>query len=327
MDLRGRNILVTGGAGFIGSNLTDLLVNHGANVTVLDNLSAGLKENLNPKANFILGGVEDVEVIRRSLEGVRLVYHLAADAATRESSMGWDTPYRPLQQDIIGTWNIFRTIAERNLQIRVIYASSAAVYGEPVFTPVSEDHPTDPISPYGISKLAGEKLAIAYFKEFGIDAIAVRIFNTYGPRQPRYVIFELLNKLRTDQSRLEVLGTPKVVRDYCYVSDTVDALMLAATNGVGGQVYNVSGGNPVTMEHLVDLILAQLGLTAKVDVRYTGQSWKGDIQTMSGNNSKIRELGFNPKISLEEGLRKMLESPWWKLQKERRLIRSERSVF
>jgi UDP-glucose 4-epimerase len=312
MSFGGKNVLVTGGAGFIGSHLVDGLANHGANVTILDNLSAGSKKNLNPKARFLFGGVEDVEVVRKSMEGVELVYHLAADATTRESSMGWNTPERTLEHDVIGTLNIFRANAERRSDVRVIYASSAAVYGEPLFTPVSEDHPTNPISPYGVSKLAGEKLAIAYFKEFGIDAVVLRIFNTYGPRQPRYVIFELLSKLLTNQTRLQVLGTPIIVRDYCYVSDMVDALMLAATKGIGGHVYNVSGENPVTIGHLVELILAQLGLTDKVDVQYTGHSWKGDIEKMLGDISKIKELGFQPKITLEEGLKKMLESAWWK---------------
>ena len=145
----------------------------------------------------------------------------------------------------IGTLNVFNSLVKMNSHPRVIFASSAAVYGEPLHTPVSEDDPTNPLSPYGISKLMGEKLALAYFKEYGTDTVVIRIFNTYGPRQPRYVIYELLNKLRTDQTRLQVLGTPDVVRDYCYVSDMVDALLLAAQKGAGGEVYNVSGGNPI----------------------------------------------------------------------------------
>jgi UDP-glucose 4-epimerase len=311
MDFRGKNVLVTGGAGFIGSHLVDALVSLSANVTVLDNLSAGSEKNLNPKATFCLGGVEDWEVTRKSLKDMQFVYHLAADATTKESSMGWDIPRRTLEEDVIGTLNIFRAITEHNLDARVIYASSAAVYGEPLFTPISEDHPTNPLSPYGISKLAGEKIALAYFKEYGIDAVAIRIFNTYGPRQPRYVIFDLLNKLRTDRTKLLVLGTPDVVRDYCYVSDMVNALILAASEGVGGQVYNVSGESPISIGNLVDLILAQLGLTGTVDVQYSGHSWKGDITKMVGDISKIKKLGFVPRIPIEDGLKMMLESSWW----------------
>jgi len=311
MDLRDRNVLVTGGAGFIGSHLVDALVGQGANVTVLDNLSTGSKKNINPEANFCFGGVDDPEAVRRSLADVEFVYHLAADATTRESSMGWDTPARTLEQNTVGTLNVFRSIVDLDLDVKVVYVSSAAVYGEPLYTPVGEDHPTNPISPYGISKLAGEKFALAYFKEFGIDAVVIRIFNTYGTRQPRYVIFELLNKLRTDRTRLQVLGTPDIVRDYCYVSDMVNALVLAMGKGIGGQVYNASGGSPVSIGNLVDHILGQLGLKGRVDVQYSGYSWKGDIAKMIGDISKIKGLGFKPRITIEEGLKIMLESHWW----------------
>jgi UDP-glucose 4-epimerase len=226
--------------------------------------------------------------------------------------MGWQTSSHTLENNIMGTLNVLEAIVDLGLEAKVVFASSAAVYGEPLFTPVTEDHPTNPISPYGISKLAAEKLAIAYFKEFGIDAVAIRIFNTYGPRQPRYVIYELLRKLRTSPTRLQVLGTPITVRDYCYVSDMVDALILASTKGVGGEVYNVSGESPVNIGHLVELILAELGLTNKVDVQYTGHYWKGDIRRMIGDISKIKKLGFLPKTPIEEGLKQMLESSWWK---------------
>jgi UDP-glucose 4-epimerase len=311
MHFTNRNVLVTGGAGFIGSHLVDVLVKQGANVTVFDDLSTGLKTNLNPKVTFYRGGVEDAKAIRSKLKNIDLVYHLAADATTRESSMGWDTPIRTMECNGIGTLNVFNSLVKENSNSRVIFASSAAVYGEPLHTPVSEDHPTNPLSPYGISKLMGEKLAVAYFKEYGTDTVVIRIFNTYGPRQPRYVIYELLNKLRTDQTRLQVLGTPDVVRDYCYVSDMVDALLLAAQKGAGGEIYNVSGGNPISIGNLVNQLLAQLDLTGKVDVHYSGCSWRGDIKKMIGDISKIRGLGFTPEIGIEEGLRRMLQSDWW----------------
>lgn len=312
MNLVGEEVLVTGGAGFIGSHLVDALVRKGANVAVLDDLSTGSKDNLNPKATFYQGSITDVDVVRKSVRAAGLIYHLAADATTRESSMGWDTPARTLDTNIIGTLNVYKSIVDLDLEPKVIYASSAAVYGEPIFTPVKEDHPTNPVSPYGISKLAGEKLALAFLKESGVDSVVVRIFNTYGPRQPRYVIFELMKKLRIDKTRLQVLGTPNIVRDYCYVSDMIDALVLAAERGLSGQIYNVSGGCPVAMLDLVGLILAQLGLVDKVDVQYTGRSWKGDIARMEGDISRIAELGFRPKIPLSEGLKKMVESAWWR---------------
>lgn len=309
-DFTNRNVLVTGGAGFIGSHLVDALVAQGAHVTVIDDLSTGLRTNLDSRVVFYRGGVEDIEAICGKLENIDLVYHLAADARTRESSVGWQTSIRTMECNGLGTLKVFNFLVN-NFNPRVIFASSAAVYGEPLHTPVTEDHPTNPLSPYGISKLMGEKLALAYFKEYGTDTVVVRIFNTYGPRQPRYVIYELLNKLRADQSRLQVLGTPDVVRDYCYVSDMVDALLLASQRGKRGEVYNASGGNPISIGNLVNKLLAQLELTGMVDVQYSGRSWKGDIKRMIGDISKIRGLGFNPKIGIEEGLRRMLQSDWW----------------
>jgi len=313
-NLVGKKVLVTGGAGFIGSHLVDYLVRQGANVTVLDDLSTGSKNNLSPKATFYEGSTIDADAVHKSLRAAGLIYHLAADATTKESSMGWDTPARTLETNIIGTLNVYKSIVELGLDVRVIYASSAAVYGEPLFTPVTEDHPTNPISPYGISKLAGEKLALAYFRESGVNSVVVRVFNTYGPRQPRYVIFDLMKKLQMDETQLQVLGSPNTVRDYCYVSDMVDALVLAADRGVGGQIYNVSGGNPIAMGDLVGLILAQFGLANKVQARYTGRSWKGDIMRMEGDISRIAELGFRPTVSMTEGLIRMVESEWWKSQ-------------
>lgn len=265
---------------------------------------------MNHEATLCYGDVENAEVVRTSLRNVDTVYHLAADATTRESSMGWKTPIETLKTNTIGTLNLFKSIADLGLDTRVIFASSAAVYGEPTAIPITEDHPTNPISPYGISKLAGEKFALAYFKEFGANSVIIRIFNTYGPRQPRYVIFELLKKLQSDPNQLEVLGTPDIVRDYCYVSDTVNALLLAADKGSSGEVYNVSGGNSINMGSLVSLILTQLGLT-KANVHFSGHSWKGDITKMMGDCSKIQRIGFTPHTTIEDGLKLMLKSSWW----------------
>ena len=222
--------------------------------------------------------------------------------------------HRTIGRDIVSALNLFNTIEKLNPAARIVIASSATVYGEPVRTPVTEEHPTNPVSPYGISKLAEEKLAFAYFKEFGVDAVVIRIFNTYGTRQHRYVIYELLKQLRAKPSRLEVLGSPNTVRDYCYVSDMVNALLLASAKAVGGEVYNVSGESPVSISHLVELLLEHTELTGKVDVQFTGKSWKGDIHTMVGDISKIKRLGYQPEVSLKQGLTRMLDSEWWKLQ-------------
>lgn len=312
--LRGSRIVVTGGAGFIGSHLVDTLVGKGADVLVLDDLSTGTKINVNCSAKFVRGDVTDIRVVRECLRDSELVYHLAADATTRESSMGWLTPEKTLRVNTVGTLNVLEAVVKLNQDTRIVFASSAAVYGEPVFTPVTEQHQTNPISPYGVSKLAGEKLVLAYFLELGVKTNIVRIFNTYGPRQSRYVIFELLKKLQADQTRLEVLGNEKIVRDYCYVSDLVRGILLVSEGSASGEIYNISGENPVTIGDLVQVILRQLGLAGRTKVRYTGRSWKGDITKMVADTTRIGVLGFRPVVDLEEGIRLMIDSEWWQAE-------------
>ena len=304
--VRGRKVLVTGGAGFIGSHLVDTLIEQGAYVTTVDDLSNGRIENINKKARFICASINDKKAMSECLVDSDLVFHLAADTATKETSMGFKDPFAEMTVNAKGSVTILKCVVDCNPSANIIFASSAAVYGEPKFTPVDEEHPTEPVSPYGISKLASEKYLIAYFKEFGTKAVVARIFNTYGPRQSRYVIHDIIKKLHTDSSQLELMGTGSIIRDYAYVSDTVDALILIAERGKCGEVYNVAGGNPISIENLVCLILKERKLAGKTKVKYTGASWKGDITRMIANINKVKQLGYQPKINLETGIKKTL---------------------
>jgi len=303
--LRGRDVLVTGGAGFIGSHLVDRLVELGARVTVLDNLSFGRKENVNPAANLLEHDVTDYSQVKEDVRGRELIIHLAASATTKESSMGWNDPFFDYRVNALGTLHLLRAAAELAHRPKIVYASTAAVYGIPERVPVDESHATRPISPYGVSKLAGEKYCYAYWHEHALDVVTVRIFNTYGPRQTRYVMFDLLAKLHGCPERLEVLGDGEQVRDYCYVSDTIDGLLIAAQEGLPGSVLNVASGEPVVIRELVGRMLKIAGLDGRTEVCYTGHTWKGDIPKLLGDSTKLRQLGFEPRVSLEEGLRQL----------------------
>jgi UDP-glucose 4-epimerase len=303
--LRGRDVLVTGGAGFIGSHLVDRLVELGARVTVLDNLSFGRRENVNPAASLLEHDVTDYSQVKEDVGGKELVIHLAASATTKESSMGWKDPLYDYRVNALGTLHLLRAAAELADRPRIVYASTAAVYGIPERVPVDESHGTRPISPYGVSKLAGEKYCYAYWHEHALDVVSVRIFNTYGPRQTRYVMFDLLTKLRACPERLEVLGDGEQVRDYCYVSDTVNGLLIAAQRGGSGSVLNLASGEPVVIRELVGRVLKTAGFDGTTEVCYTGHTWRGDIPELLGDSTKLRQLGFKPRVSLEEGLRRL----------------------
>lgn len=158
--------------------------------------------------------------------------------------------------------------------------------------------------------MAAETMGLVYGKTYGLDFVSVRIFNTFGTRLTRFVMYDLISKLLKDPTNLEVLGDGTQVRDYCYITDAVRALLLLATSDrASGQAYNLAGGNPITIRDLVSLLLDVLELS-RVRVRYTGQSWKGDIDQLVANTGKIQELGFKPETGLREGIVRMAESLW-----------------
>ncbi len=310
MDIKGSKVIVTGGAGFIGSHLVDRLISLETQVTIIDNLSFGFEKNVNPKANFIQSDVCDYIQLHKIISNVNpnLIFHLAANATTKETSMGWADPTLDYQINAGGTLNVLKAITDINKNCHVIFASSAAVYGEPEYTAIDEKHPTNPISPYGISKLAGEKYCFAYNKEQGIRTTALRIFNTYGSRQPRYVMFDLIKKLKENPHKLEIIGTGEQIRDYCYISDTVDAFIQVIEKGNKGEVFNVAHSEPISIRSIAEQIIKLLDLEKITKVYYTGKSWKGDITRLYGDISKIsQEVGFKPKVSLDEGLKKLID--------------------
>ena len=303
MKLRGKRVLVTGAAGFIGSHLVDRLVEEGAEVVAIDNLKDGDLSNLAEsmdKIEFHEIDVRDFESLKEVMDGVEIVFHLAANANVPYSV---DNPKYDFETNALGTFNVLKLSLDLDVE-KVVYASSAAVYGEPVYVPIDEEHPLNPISPYGASKLAGERLGFAYFKTYGLPFVSLRIFNTYGPRQRRYVMYDFLRKLKENPNRLEVLGSGEQIRDFCYVKDCVEAFVLACKSGnAAGEAFNIAGGNPISIRDLAFLIVKILGLDGRTEVMFTGESWKGDIVKLYADITKIKDkLGLEPKVGLEEGI-------------------------
>lgn len=305
-DWRGCTVLVTGGAGFIGSHLVDALVRAGAHVRVLDNLQAGRETNLALAREHIdlhIGDLRDSGAVDRVVRGCEVIFHIGANASVPASVEDRDYDFKT---NTLGTYHVADAAVRFGVR-RIVQASTAAVYGPPQYTPVDECHPLMPISPYGGSKLAAERLLSAYSHTFDFELFIIRIFNTYGPRQPRYVAYDLMQKLARNPKRLEVLGSGDQQRDYCFISDMIRALMLAGERAVRQpEIANVSGGHTTSIRELVALILQTFRLS-DTEVVYGLPSWKGDIDVLSGDIRRIRSFGWQPTVPLPTGLRLMAE--------------------
>jgi UDP-glucose 4-epimerase len=313
-------ILVTGGAGFIGSHCTDLLVDAGHDVLVLDDLSYGKEENLNEKSRFENINLCDYEMIKNLIETFEPshIFHFAANATTKTSAMGWNNPFNDYKINMVGTLNLLEAIRSLNLDIHLIYASTAAVYGEPKVVPIKESHINEPLSPYGVSKLAGEKYCIAYFREFSVKMTILRIFNTYGPRQPRYVMYDQIKNIlkKNTDNNLKVLGTGKQLRDYAYVTDTVKAFhncMLYPEKSIG-KIFNVAGGNKYSIAELIKMLKTALNKES-LSEKYTGESWNGDIEKLWADTTNInKNLGWYPSVNISDGIKNLID--WIKINEK-----------
>ncbi len=308
MDLRNaydqRSVVVTGAGGFIGSHLVEALVKLGARVRALDHLARDAQVNL-------AAVIDRIEYVQRSLDqdvplddvvgGCDYLFHLAANASVPLSS---ERPGMDFEINVGGTYRVMEAFRRAGAG-RLIFPSTASVYGEPLRDPMDETHPLRPMSPYAGSKLAAEFLLDAYARCYGFDHRRARLFSTFGPRQRKYVMFDLIEKLRRDPRRLEILGTGLQLRTYSYVADTVQALLhIGAHPDARGEVFNIGGEEPISIRELAELIVETLGI-APPEMVFTGQSWPGDVQRLIGDWSKLRALGYEPRIGLREGLRRL----------------------
>jgi len=316
MSFQGKKIVVTGAAGFIGSNLTDKLLELGAQVVGMDNLFNGRLENLeiamkNKNFTFHKGDVRDLNFLLDAFEGAEIIYHEAAFASVPQSVK---MPENCNDVNVNGIINILN--AARRLDInKVIFASSSSVYGEAKTLKKTEDMRRVPISPYGVAKLACEAYLQAYHHVYGLKTTSLRYFNVFGPRQRddspyTGVIAIWFNRARNDKD-LIVFGDGEQSRDFTYVEDVVQANILAGEKNVPGEIINIGAGHPITLTELGKLILK---LTGKENLKllYTDPR-PGDIKHSFADLSKAKNmLGFQPKYKQEEGLRRYFK---WYIKK------------
>ncbi|MCX7751745.1 MAG: SDR family oxidoreductase [Blastocatellia bacterium] len=301
--------LVTGGAGFIGSHVVERLVALGHRVRVLDDLSEGRRENLAAvwdRIEFLEGDVRDPEVVRRAVVGVDYVLH---QAALRSVPRSVEDPMATTAVNVLGTVNLLQAAREAGVR-RVVFASSSSVYGETSELPLRESQPPRPVSPYAVSKLAGEQYCAVFTRLYGMETVSLRYFNVFGPRQdprseyaaviPRFILAALRGE------PLEIHGDGLQSRDFTYVENVVEANVRAATQpGIAGEVFNIGCGQRYSVLEVKAHLERIFGRS--LPARHTPPR-KGDVRHTQADMSKAEAgLGYRPLVSFEEGLRRTVE--------------------
>jgi UDP-glucose 4-epimerase len=302
-NLKNKNVMVTGGAGFIGYHLCSKLSQLTDNLTIYDNLSSGKIENVKdvPAAKFIQGDILD----QKTLNGTPkqdLIYHLAAQVVVPYSM---ENPLIDFETNAKGTICVLEKA--RKDDAKVVFASSAAVYGNPTMLPTKEEYGFHAFSCYGLSKVVGEEYCQMYREQYGLDIVITRFANVYGLRC-HGVIHDFLDKLAKNPDKLEIIGTGQQSRDLVHVSDVVELLCtVGSQDSVNGETFNVGYGKTVKIIDLAKLMLTILGLQNRTVITTTGVSWQGDINTIWFNIDKAQKmLGWNPKVTLEESIKEVI---------------------
>lgn len=300
------NCLVTGGAGFIGSHLVDRLIKEDHQVIVIDNLSTGKRENLNPQATFWQADIRDLKKIRPFFQGIDYVFHLAA---LPRVPISIEDPVTTSAINILGTINVFKGAIDEGVK-RIIFASSSAVYGDQKELPFKEGLSPLPASPYGLQKLVGEQVAALFTKLYQKSIISLRYFNIFGPRTDFNSDYSLVMgkflRLKSQQKPLTIFGTGEQTRDYCYIEDVVEATIRAAESSrlKGGEVINIGSGKAYSVNTLAGLIGGEV---VHLPPR------PGDVLHTRADITLAKELlGWQPKVSFQEGVERTRE--WFRRQ-------------
>ncbi len=301
--------LVTGGAGFIGSNVVELLIEKGWQITVLDNLSTGYICNienyvLSNKIKFIQGDICNPSDVDAACRDVDVVFHLAA-CVGRQKSL--DNPILDSKTNLLGTVNILEGMRKHGIK-RIVFSSSAAIFGEPFTSAIDENHPQNADSPYGVSKLAAEKMILAFSEIYSITAVCLRYFNIYGVNQ-RFDLYgnviPIFAKRLYAGEPIAIYGDGTQTRDFVNVRDVARANYLAGTSTNGTGVYNLGSGSSITIE-----LLAKMMMTISKrdsEIKYVPER-PADIKHCRAATHKANaELGFTALISLEDGLKEYLQ--------------------
>lgn len=313
-EYKNKKILITGGAGFIGSSLAKELADHGAKVTIVDAmlpLYGGNLFNLEEIKNdieFIKGDIRNEKLMEELVKEKNIIYNFAAQVSHLDSK---DLPLLDLDINGRGHLIVLEAVKKRAPQARILFPSSRMVYGKIIHTPVDEKHPTKPLSIYGIHKLLAEKYYRYYFETFNIDTISVRIPTPYGTRQHmkhnKYSVVGWFLRQSLNGETIKIFGNGNQFRDYIYIDDVVNAFLLLGLNGRPGEVYNLGTSEKTRLIDMVDAILAETKTGSREYVPYPNNYVAGGFDDYVANYEKIKnDVSWDPKIGLEEGVKKMV---------------------
>jgi len=301
------SVIVTGGAGFIGSHLAEELARRGYHVTILDDISTGKVENVEPllkkeRVEFIRGSITDPPLLQKLFKGTDYVFHQAAITSVPRSI---DDPEVSHEVNETGTLKVLLAARDSSIS-KVIYASSCAVYGDTQTLPVTEDTAPNPQSPYAVTKLAGEYYCRIFHEVYGLPTVCLRYFNVYGPRQDsrsQYAaVIPKFIKSVYEKSPPVIFGDGEQTRDFVFVKDVVEANILAAESNATG-IFNIGRGESMTINQLAKLAIKLMG--NDIEPVHT-KPQPGDIRHSLADISKAKTFGYSPKYSLEEGLRETI---------------------
>jgi len=313
---RGSNVLITGGLGFIGSNLARRLVDLGAKVTILDNLlklgggNISNVKDIMKKIKIIRKDVRDWSAVKNAVQSKEFVFHLAAQV---DQTTAMKNPKLDVEINCGGTLNILEACRLYNTKAKIVYTSSRVVVGEPVYLPVDEEHPTNPKNIYGINKLAAEKYCILYNKVYDSQTTVLRLSNVYGPRaqlrHPHYGVLNLFIGYALTSRTIPIYGDGSQSRDYVFVEDVVEALILAAENERSvGEVFLVGSGKEIKLIDIAKMVIEIVGKGDYEFVPYPPTLDKTDVRRFVVDYSKIRKfLGWAPNTTLYNGISKTVE--------------------
>ena len=299
-------IIVTGGAGFIGSHIVDRLLTLGNQVTVIDNLSSGKMEFLNahagdPNFKFVKLDILEKEKLKKTIAEADMIYHLAANPDVR---LGADDTRVHLEQNIIATYNLLEVMRINKLK-NIVFTSTSTVYGEATIIPTPEDYgPLIPISLYGASKLACEALITSYCHTFEMNSWIFRFANIVGPRSTHGIIVDFINKLKKNPGSLEILGDGQQRKSYLHVSDCIDAMMFSVDNCHDmANIFNIGSDDTINSTHIGEIVVKEMGLE-NVKFSYTGgrRGWKGDVPRMLLSIDKLKSLGWKPSYNSQSSI-------------------------